>query len=121
MESYLYGLISTYVPEHFEILTSLAGGRLVKEERDGCTYANGVLHSFDDKPAEIRPNGTQIWYKNGKTHRDGDLPAIIWADGVRVWCQNGYTHRENDLPAIIFADGDVMWYKNGERYFPYLN
>ena len=101
MEPYLYGLISTFVPEHFEILTFLAGGKLVKEERNGCTYANGVLHSFDDKPAVIWADGTQYWCKNGKIHRDEDLPAIIHADGTQEWHKNGELHRDGDLPAGI--------------------
>ena len=89
MEPYIFCLISTYVPEHFEILTFLAGGKLVKEERDGKTCANGVLHSFDDKPAVIEADGTQIWYKNGNLHRDNDLPAVIYKNGTQEWYKNG--------------------------------
>jgi hypothetical protein len=37
MEPYIFCLISTYVPEHFETLTFMAGGKLIKEERDGKT------------------------------------------------------------------------------------
>jgi hypothetical protein len=85
MEPYLYALISTFVPEHFKILTFLAGGKLIKEERDGKTYANGVLHSFDDKPAVVEADGTRKWYKNGQKHREGDLPAEIWNDGTQCW------------------------------------
>ena len=112
MDPYIFCLISTYVPEHFKTLTFLADGRLIKEERDGKTYANGVLHSFDDKPAETK-HGAQWWYKNGKVHRDGDLPAIIWTDGTKEWCKNGRPHRNNDLPALIQDDGTQVWCKKG--------
>ena len=121
MEPYIYALISTYVPEHFKTLTLLADGRLVKEERDGCTYANGVLHSFDDKPAQIRENGTQLWFKNGELHRENDLPAVIRANGTKEWYKNGELHRDGDLPAEIRADGTKEWYKNGKRFLPNLN
>jgi hypothetical protein len=113
MEPYIFCLISTFVPEHFKILTFMAGGRLVKEERNGCTYANGVLHSFDDKPALIDVNGTQYWYRQGHGHRDGDLPAVINTK-IQLWLKEGCIHRENDRPAIIQADGNQFWAKNGE-------
>ena len=80
MDPYLYALISTFVPEHSKILTELAGGLLIKEIRDGNTYGNGVLHSFNDEPAEIL-FGTQKWYKHGLLYRDNDLPTIICYDG----------------------------------------
>ena len=136
MEPYIFCLISTYVPEHFKYLTFLAGGKLIKEERKGKTYANGVLHSFDDNPAEIEADGTQMWYKNGDLHRDNDLPAVIKPTGSQKWYKNGKLHRDGDLPAEIWADGTQVyvvqkqgnhrkaescssgtlkvWYKNGE-------
>jgi antitoxin component YwqK of YwqJK toxin-antitoxin module len=117
MEPYIFCLISTFVPEHFKILTFMAGGKLMKEERDGCTYANGVLHSFDDKPAEIRSDRDQLWYKNGKIHRDNDLPAAIFVSGeYQMWYKNGKVHRDGDLPAVIWADGIQVWCKNGRKY-----
>jgi hypothetical protein len=114
MDPYLLCLISTYVPKHVEILTELAGGKLIREEKDGNTYANGVLHSFDDKPAEIWLNN-KYWYKLGKLHRDNDLPAIIHSDGSSEWFQNGLLHREQDLSARITKEFQV-WYKNGLRH-----
>ena len=80
MDPYLYALISTYVPEHFSVLTELAGGLLIKEIRNENTYGNGVLHSFNDEPAEIL-FGTQKWYKHGLLHRDNDLPAVVYSHG----------------------------------------
>ncbi len=54
------------------------------------TYTSGVittrdidekLHSFDDNPAVINPDGTTEWYKHGMRHRDAvNGPAII--DGL---------------------------------------
>ena len=114
MDSYIFCLISTYVPKHSEYLTFLAGGRLVKEERNGKTYANGVLHSFEDKPAEIWDNGTQVWYKKGKIDRNDDLPAVIHADGTQEWYKNGEPHRDGDLPAVISENGIQWWHNYGQ-------
>ena len=117
----LYALISTYVPEHSELLTKLSEGFIIKETRNGRTYANGVLHSFNDEPA-IDNDEEKWWYKNGRRHRDNDLPAVIWADGGKEWYQNGKLHRgssragDNDLPAVINADGSKTWFRNGERH-----
>ena len=46
------------------------------EDKDGNTYRNGLLHSFDDMPA-LRIGSQQEWYKNGKRHRDGDISASV--------------------------------------------
>ena len=115
MDPYLYALISTFVPEHFVILTELAGGVLIKENRNGKTYANGVLHSFDDKPAE-NWDGIQIWYQNGLKHRDNDLPAVIDSFGTQIWYQNGRYHRNNDQPAILWYNESKLWYQNGKLH-----
>lgn len=140
MDPYLYALISTYVPEQAELLTSLARGKIIKEIKDGNTYANGALHSFDDKPVKIKdgilvwykfgkkhrdddlpakifnlhcPTQVRVWYKRGKIHRDNDLPAVM-AAGYKIWYQNGRKHRDNDLPAVIRADGTEMWFRKGK-------
>ena len=114
MDPYLYALISTFVPEHFSVLTELAGGLLIKEIRDGNTYANGVLHSFNDEPAENNSNGMKIWFKNGELHRDNDLPTVIWPGKIKMWYQNGKIHRDNG-PAMIWQNGFSEWWQNGER------
>ena len=111
MDPYLYALISTFVPEHFSVLTELAGGLLIKEIKDGKTYANGVLHSFNDEPTETI-YGIKQWYKHGVLHRDNDLPSIICPNGYQIWFQNGDCHRDNDLPAIISRHCEE-WYQNG--------
>jgi len=48
----------------------------------------GKLHSFDDLPALVFPDGTKRWYKEDKIHRDNDLPAIIHPDGTKYWCKD---------------------------------
>ena len=115
MNSYLYALISTFVPEHSKVLTELADGLLIKEIKDGKTYANGVLHSFDEEPAVIW-NGIKEWYLFGQLHRDKDLPAVIYPNGTRIWYQQGKIHRDNDLPAVISYDDYKQWFYNGKIY-----
>ena len=110
-EPYLYALVSIYVPEHFSSLTQLAGGLFIKEIRDGNTYANGVLHSFNDQPAVIGHDGAQFWYQHGQLHRDHDLPAIVGLDGYQAWCQHGQGHRDNDKPVLILVDGSQWIWK----------
>jgi len=75
-------------------------------------------HSYDDHPAEIAADGTQMWCREGKLHRGGDGPVIISTDGWKIWMKNGKLHRDNDLPAVIYKDGTQLWYRNGVRYFP---
>lgn len=74
---------------------------------------NGRIHSENDQPAMIFPDGAKMWYKNGEIHRDNDLPAVILSDGTQEWYKVGLLHRENDLPAIEYADGTKAWCKNG--------
>ena len=117
MDPYLICLISTYVPEHASILTELAGGRIIKEIKDGKTYANGAPHCFDNRPFE-RNFYRRIWYNLGRIHRDNDKPAVIYRDQARLWFKNGKLHRDNDLPAVIKNNGTKEWYKNGQSYQP---
>ena len=63
----IHALISTFLDEEGDIFRKQAGNVIIKEIRNGNTYSNGVLHSFNDQPAEIWVNGTQKWYQNGKT------------------------------------------------------
>lgn len=55
-----------------------------------CTYNSAnKLHSFNNKPAYIRPNGAVYWYANGK------ITKIMWPDGlVEVFAKG---------PAIYYA------------------
>ena len=74
---------------------------------------NGKLHR-EDGPAEIYPDGTQIWYLNGRLHRE-DGPAVIHPDGTQFWHLNGKRHRK-DGPAEIYPDGTKIWFLNGKRH-----
>lgn len=77
-----------------------------------CTLNDdNLLHSFDDQPAAIHPNGKLEWYKHGLLHRDNDLPALI-SDVTEKWYQNGLLHRDNDQPAVInFEPNYKQWYQ----------
>jgi len=117
-----------------DLLRKYSGNSTVRDDIKGSTYRNGALHSYDDKPAEIRYGRFAVWYKNGKVHRDSDLPAYIdlkHPETYMKWYNNGKIHRENDLPAVIdFSKkkgriGDVsvlreniieIWYKNGVKH-----
>jgi hypothetical protein len=63
-------LISTFVDkEEGDFFKKQAGNIIIKEVRNGKTYGNGFLYSFNDQPAEII-YGDQYWYKNGLLHRE---------------------------------------------------
>jgi len=140
---FVFAEISSFLGEGPEgdFLRKFTGNCGVRDDIKGSTYRNGVLHSYDDKPAEIRYNRFAVWYRNGKKHREGDKPAYIdlkhsetyskwfWngkihRDGDKpavientkqIWYKNGVIHRENDLPALI--DGETQkWYINGELH-----
>ena len=90
----------------------VAGDVQIKDSVNGSTYLNGILHSFDDRPAVITASGNRGWYRNGKLHRENG-PAVIRSDGTYEWYINGKLHRENDLPAIMWSDGTREWYTHG--------
>lgn len=75
-------------------------------EQGGYRYTtvDGELHSVDDAPAMVYPDGTQWWYRGGKVHRDG-AAAILWHNGVEEWFQDGKRHRD-DGPAVSLPDED---------------
>jgi len=74
----MFAMIAAFLPpDEGHVLRRVAGKVVFKsEDKDGNTYRNGLLHSFDDMPA-LRIGSQQEWYKNGKRHRDGDKPALI--------------------------------------------
>ena len=72
----------------------------------------GRLHSFDDKPSIITPNGTQYWHNYGVIHRENG-PAIKTAKGYQFFYQNGKCHREGD-PAVIFNEFLRSYYLKGK-------
>jgi antitoxin component YwqK of YwqJK toxin-antitoxin module len=134
-------LISTYLEDkEGDYFRDQTEDFIIKEVRGGNTYGNGVLHSFNDMPAEVWGE-KKYWYKNGKIHRDNDLPAVIYQynevdetqysyrNGLSIiiylsesqyWYKNGELHRDNDLPAVIFLNDNKVetqeWYKNGKLH-----
>jgi hypothetical protein len=61
-------LIATYLEDgEGDYFRDQTENFIIKETRDGKTYGNGLLHSFNDMPAIIYC-GNQLWYKNGKIH-----------------------------------------------------
>ena len=84
-----------------------------------CTYLNGELHSYNDKPALINSYGAQYWYKEGKLHRE-DGPAIIRLNIDQAWYMGDIKHREGG-PAIICPNGYQAWYKEGKLHRDALN
>ena len=133
----MFAMIAAFLPPNEGSDLRRAAGDVVfrSGDSDGNTYRNGLLHSFDDKPAKLYgkykewyANGllhresdkpavvidgvAERWYKNGKRHRDGDKPAHI-AEDYREWWINDKRHRDEDLPALI--DGNRMsWYTYGK-------
>ena len=96
-------LIASFLDEHDEAghkLRKYCGTACIKEIRNSNYYKNGVLHSFNDKPAKTiyfeNSNliSLVIWYKDGLIHRDGDKPAVVdyYPDNtirIKVWWLNG--------------------------------
>ncbi len=116
----MFAMLSAFLPKaEGEHLRRVAGKVVFRStDRDGRTYRNGLLHSYDDNPAIVADNGTyKVWYKEGKIHRDGDLPAITRDDvEYQEWYRAGMLHRDGDLPAIIGSDNHREWYRNGKLH-----
>ena len=110
----MFAMIAAYLPPEEGHDIRKAAGKVVfrHSDKEGRTYKNGVLHSYEDKPAVIDVY-FKNWCKNGKLHREGDFPAIIDGENYKVWYKNGYVYREANLPAFI--NGNLMWYINGEK------
>ena len=94
-------MISAFLPtEEGHDLRRVAGHVVFRsQDKDGHTYRNGLLHSYDDEPA-INEDDYKVWYKDGLIHTEGDKPAVIecgWYD----WVINGKRHREGGKPAVI--------------------
>ena len=125
----IHALIASYLHDKSgNLMRILANGIIIKTTINGCTYANGLLHSFDDEPI-IATNDTigivfdvsniwmdpndKIWFAHGMVHRNGDLPALI-TGGCKIWYRRNKIHRDNDLPAIIHTSGTKYWIINGK-------
>jgi hypothetical protein len=101
----MFAMIAAYLSPSEGFHLRRAAGNLTfrHEDSEGRTYKNGVLHSYEDKPA-VNTLLYQMWYKNGELHREGDLPAYV-SDRNRQWYINGVLHRDGK-PAFI--EGDVQ-------------
>ncbi len=67
------------------------------------TYKNDLptgklLHSFDDKPAIVCPNGHKEWYHHGLQHRENG-PAVIFDNGIKnyYWYGNWYNPDSKEI------------------------
>ena len=111
---FVFAQISSFLgkgPEG-DFLRKFTGNCTVRDDIRGSTYRNGVLHSYHDKPAEIRYDRFLVWYKDGKIHREGDKPAVI-ESGWYDWVIDGNRHREGGRPAVI-GPTYKGWYIHGE-------
>ena len=111
----MFAMIAAYLPAVEGKDLRLVAGSVVfrSEDKNGNTYKNGLLHSYNDQHA-LNVGNKNVWYKNGVLHREGDLPAVVDED-KREWWYNGERHREGDLPAVIDVDRHE-WYKYGKRH-----
>jgi hypothetical protein len=113
----MFAMLAAFLPKaEGDDLRRVAGKVVFRSTgREGRTYRNGLLHSYQDEPAIVADNGTyKVWYKQGKIHRDNDLPAISRNESYQEWYKDGELHRDGDLPAIIGSDNHQEWYVNGE-------
>ena len=101
-------------------LRKMCNGIIIKDMRNGDTYKNGVLQSFDGEPARIRDTFKE-WYKDGKKHNE-DFPAKIEinAEGrlTEYYFTNGVLHRD-DGPAFIEYCIKEEYYN--EYYYEYFS
>ena len=105
--------------EGAEVVTASGDTVQVWVSRDTGTQIclkDGKLHSVDDSPAMICPDGTRMWYERGSLHRQGGKPAIVTPDGTRYWFEHGVpqaaqqpggplTHREVSVPNRL-----LLWF-----------
>ena len=111
----MYAEISRWLPNDYAgaLMRKMARDVLIRDDRDNCTYANGLLHSFDDQPAVVHLRVWRTWYTNGKRHRI-DGPAVIHTNSSQQWWLNDRRHRV-DGPAVIYDIGHIEYWIDGER------
>jgi hypothetical protein len=113
----MFAMLSAFVePDQAKVLRSVAGDAVVRTENDGCTYKNGLFHSFDDQPAIVHGENFKEWLKDGKWHREGDKPAVI-RDGIFEYYDNDVLHRIGG-PAVTSDEENFRheWWENGKRH-----
>jgi len=114
---FMFAMIAAFLEEdEGDDLRRVSGKVCFRSEDDfGCTYKNGLLHSFGDEPA-ISDFFKKSWFKDGKLHRENDLPACI-SQLYSSWHKNGVLHRDGGLPAMISPDGtDQEFWVDGKRH-----
>jgi hypothetical protein len=121
----MFAVISAYLSPDEASEVRKAAGKVVfrHTDKNGSTYKNGLLHSYDDKPAvnrlSIHGKIMEEWYKDGLLHREGGLHAVNYG-GSRQWWVNGKKHREGGLHAIeIHFFGNLSqqeWWVDGNRH-----
>ena len=113
---FMCAIVASYIGEGEEgdYIRKYTGQIVIKDIIGSCTYMNGLLHSFDDKPAQLRFNKYLIWYKKGLRHRDSDLPAVV-SENLTVWYKEGNIHRDGDLPACV-EKFKSEWWVNGKKH-----
>ena len=107
-----HDIVWDHVKENKTITTEFAH-KYEKQLGGKFWYKDGKLHSHNDQPAAIYPDGEIIWCKDGRIHREGG-PAIIHKEGFTEWYKDGREHRD-DGPAVEWGDYKV-WFKNGVRH-----
>lgn len=89
-----------------------------KVEKRWLTFKDGLLHSFNDEPAQWYYGGTnrgvKEWYSNGVIHREHG-PAIVDDSGVQEWYRNGFRHRDDGPASIVDRHNhqEERYYNNG--------
>jgi hypothetical protein len=116
----MFAMLSAFVePDQAKVLRSVAGDSVFRSaDKQGCTYKNGLYHSFDDQPAIVTPNWSWEWCKDGKWHREGDKPAVIEEGGhVFKYYDNDFLHRIGG-PAVTCDKENFTheWWDNGKRH-----
>jgi hypothetical protein len=101
---FIYGLLTTYhgTDEIGELIRStlLPPSYMQRHVSGSSTYANGLLHSFNDQPAVDNADRKE-WYSFGMLHRDHDQPAQIFGgDGPEIYFFYGELHRANGIPVV---------------------
>ena len=71
------------------------------EEEHLFSFAEGLLHSEDNKASVTWNDGTQMWYNKGKIHRPNEEPAIIWSFGKEEYYTNGIKIEEKEIQKFI--------------------
>jgi len=113
---FMFAIVASYLtPEEGRDIRRCAGKTIYRYSKNGDTYKNGTLHSYDDKNGDTYKNGAlhsyddkpavitktaQMWYNDGIPHREADKPAFI-TSYREEWWSKGKIHRDGDLPAVV--------------------